>query len=149
MCALVSDEEPDAISRFNLDEDPDDDLPRRSYWWSLHRPETYALAAFALAVVTLMSLGGAQEIYQTIILVIRPQDSGRVALFALAGIRLAVAILAIIAAVVSIRSEDEDTTWSPPVARAAILVAVVSALLSAASLIVTAAASDPNNDQGF
>ena len=144
----MSDEEPDAISRFNLDEDPDDDLPRRSYWWSLHRPETYALTAFALAFVTLLEVGAAQEIYQAIAFLIRP-GSPRDALFALAGTRLAIDLFAIGAAVLSIRSEDEDTTWSPPVARAAILVAVVSALLSAASLIVTATTSDPNGDQSF
>ena len=145
----MSDDETQDIARFNLDEDPDGDLPARSYWWSLHRPETDALASFALAIVTLMSVGGAQEIYQAIIFVVRSPGSPRDALYALAGIRAAVGIIAIIGAAISIRSEDDDSTWSPPVARAAILVATISVILSAAALITRAASSDPSNDQNF
>ncbi len=149
MCALVTDDETDAISRYNLDDDdPDGSLPQRSYWWSLHRPETYALTGFALAFGTLLSYGPAQELVQSIAFSIQSQSEHTV-LYIASGVRLGIALLAILAAVISIRSEDDDTTWTPPVARATLLVAAFSALVSIAALIATAVGSDPSQNPNF
>jgi hypothetical protein len=146
----MTSDETDSISRYNLDDDGDDaGIPQRSYWWSLHRPETYALVAFALAAGTLISIGGAQELFQSVLLNLGSTNSEKPLVYTLSGIRLGVAVLAILAAVISIRAEDDDTTWSPPFARAAILVATLSALLSAASLILTANASTSPDNGGF
>lgn len=136
-------DEPDAIARYNLDE-PEDDLPERSYWWSLHRPETYALTALGLAVASLLTLGPAQEIAQAIIL--SGSHSEKALLLTLSGIRLGMSLLAILCAAISVRSEDEDTTWSAPVARAGLLLATLAALMSIGSLITVGLLSgDPNN----
>jgi hypothetical protein len=145
----MSSDESDHITSYNLDEDHDDDLPQRSYWWSLHRPETYAITALALAFGTLLSFGAAQEIAQAILYSDRGSSTEEVLLYVLSGIRLGVALLAIGAAALSIRSEDDDTTWSAPAARAAILVASLSALLSVAALITTATSSTPDVNNGF
>lgn len=147
MCRGMTSDESDAIRSYNLDDDADgDDLPGRSYWWSLHRPETYAVASLAIAIVTLISLGPAQEVTQAIFYA-EGGDSQRKFLMIQSGIRLAIALFAIFAAMLSVRSEDEDTTWSPPLARAAILVAILSALFSAAALITAAVSSDPSQPQ--
>jgi hypothetical protein len=142
-------EEPDAITRYNLDDEDDGDMPARSYWWSLHRPETYAIAALAIAFAALTNIGPAQEIAQAILFSINGPSSEKDLLYAIGGIRLALAVFAIVAAVLSIRSEDPDTTWSPPVARAALLLAILDAVLSAASLIVTTLVSEPNQNNNF
>jgi uncharacterized BrkB/YihY/UPF0761 family membrane protein len=143
----MTSDESDAIRSYNLDDDSHDDLPQRSYWWSLHRPETYALVAVLIAFSALISIGPAQEIAQAILFSVNGPSSEKDLLYAVGGIRLALSLLAIVAAVISIRSEDDDTTWSPPVARAAILLAILDAVLSAASLIVTATVSDsPESD---
>ncbi|MBV9098191.1 MAG: hypothetical protein JO079_09050 [Frankiaceae bacterium] len=139
-------DEPDGITRYNLDDDHlGDELPARSYWWSLHRPETYALASLAVAFASLISVGPGQEIAQAVLYGVGGPSSGRDLLYALSGVRLAMALFAILAAVLSIRSEDADSTWSPPVARAGILLAIVDAVLAAAALIVTATVSDPSS----
>jgi 1,4-dihydroxy-2-naphthoate octaprenyltransferase len=143
----MTSDESDAI-RFNLDEDPDDEDLQRSYWWSLHRPETYAIASLAIAIVTLVSFSPAQEVTQAIFYADRG-DNQRTFLMIQAGIRLGVALFAIFGAMLSVRSEDDDSTWSPPLARAAILVAVLSALFSAATLITTAAASAEPDSLNF
>ena len=147
----MTSDESDAITSYNLDHDDDDDDEYlvRSYWWSLHRPETYAIVALAFAVGTLLSFGAGQEIAQAIIFASRASSTEQTLIYVLAGIRLGVALLAIGAAVLSIRSEDDDSSWSPPIARAAILVATLSALLSAAALITTATSSTPSDNQGF
>lgn len=146
----MTSDDSDAITSYNLDHDPEEDEAlRRSYWWSLHRPETYAIAALTFAVGTLLSFGAGQEIAQAIIFASRSSDTEQTLLYILAGLRLGVALLAIGSAVLSIRSEDDDTTWSPPVARAAILVASLSALLSIAALITTATSSSPDQGSGF
>ena len=143
MCRGMSSDESDAITSYNLDHEPDDDdLPGRSYWWSLHRPETYAIASLAIAIVTLISLAPVQELTQAIFFA----DTGhsqRTFLIIESGIRLGVALLTIFGAMLSVRSEDEDSTWSPPLARAAILVAILAALFSAAALITAVVSSDP------
>lgn len=139
----MTSDESDAITSYNLDDEPDEEFPKRSYWWSLHRPETYALAALATAIVTVVSLAPAQEIAQAIFFSSNG-NSEKHLLLALSGIRLGVALIAILGAVLSIRSEDDDTTWSPPVARAALLVAGLSVLLSAAALITVSLTSDPS-----
>jgi cell division protein FtsW (lipid II flippase) len=139
----MTSDESDAITSYNLDDDADDDMPSRSYWWSLHRPETYAIASLAIAIVTLISLGPAQELTQAIFFA-DSGDSQRKFLMIQSAVRLAIALFAVFGAMLSVRSEDEDTTWSPPLARAAILVAVLSALFSAAALITTAVSSDPS-----
>lgn len=144
----MTSDESDAITSYNLDDDPHDDLPARSYWWSLHRPETYAIAALGLALVTLMSLAPSQELAQSILVAVHSPSGEKDYLYALAGIRLGLALIAIVTAMLSVRAEDEDTTWSPPLARAALLLAVLSALLSVAALITTATVSD-NEDSGF
>jgi hypothetical protein len=147
----MTSDESDAITSYKLDHDADDDddLPPRSYWWSLHRPETYAIAALTFALGTLLSFGASEEIAQAIVFSVRSANSEHILLYTLAGIRLGGALLAIGTAALSIRSEDDETTWSPPVARAAILVAALSALLSVAALITIATASTPGDNTGF
>jgi len=148
VCRGMTSDESDAIRSYDLDDDPDDDDEdmRRSYWWSLHRPETYAVASLVIALVTLISSAPAQELTQAIFYAVQ-ERSQRTLLMVGSGIRLAVALFAIVCAMLSVRSEDEDSTWSPPLARAAILVAILSALFSAASLITTATGSDPTQPE--
>jgi hypothetical protein len=149
----MSTEEPpppaDDVIRYRLDgDDPgDDDLPRRSYWWSLHRPETYAVTALALAFVTLMSLAPAQELAQAV-QVHSPNGpfDEKTLLLVVSSVRLGMAVLSIVCAGIAVRSEDDDVTWSAPLARAAILVAVVSALVSIASLITEITAGSPDQN---
>lgn len=136
----------DGITRYNLDDDGiGDDLPARSYWWSMHRPETYAIVALAIGLVTLMSLAPAQELGQALFIIGQTPNSEQDFLITLSGARLGVGLLGIFAAVLSIRSEDADSSWSPPVARAGLLLAVLGVLLSAATIIATLASGSPDN----
>jgi hypothetical protein len=129
----VTSDESDALASHDTGDDGDE-LPPRRYWWSLHRPETYALTAFAIALVSLMSFG-ATTLIQAILYALKSQDE-RTSLVTAAGVRLGLALLAVLAAAVAIDDEDEDSTWSPPVARAALLVAVLAALLAVAAIVV-------------
>lgn len=101
-----------------------------SLWWALHRPETYALAAIVLAVGALF--GGLLPSFE-FVQAFDPNAGGsdfRVTLGVAAGVRLGVAALAAALAVASLRTEDEDVTWSAPVARAALIVATLAALFA-------------------
>lgn len=113
----------------------------RSLWWALHRPETYALAAIALAFVTLFSIEIEFEIVQAFSL--NGNVGPRAVYGASAGIRGGLAVLAIVLAAMSVRSEDEDTTWSAPVARAALIVGVIG-LAFAVTTLIGVLVSDPN-----
>lgn len=106
----------------------------RSVWWAVHRPETYALAGFTLAVVALLQIGPADRLVQTFLLDDRSFSFSRqlgwgaaiYGLLALGGLGLAAA---------AIRTEDEDSTWSPPVARAALVVGVVALVIAVVAVI--------------
>jgi peptidoglycan/LPS O-acetylase OafA/YrhL len=145
----MTSDESDAISRYNLDDDDDsnDDLPERRYWWSLHRPETYALTA---AVIALSSISAAAtDLYQAILFALSTEFGGKTSQLTVSATRLGMALLGVLAAAVSIRDEDEDSTWSPPVARAALLVTSLAAVLSLTAIIITAATSTgPSNNFG-
>jgi drug/metabolite transporter (DMT)-like permease len=143
----MTSDESDAITSYNLDDEPDEDLPLRRYWWSLHRPETYAITALAIGFASLFTLGPATDLIQSILYALAAHDE-KTNLLTVAGIRLGMALLGILAAAMSIRDEDENSTWSPPVARAALLLAVLAAVFSAAAMIVTAATSATPNDFG-
>jgi len=141
----MTSDEPDDIIRYNLDDHDGDDLPARSYWWSLHRPETYAIAALTIASGSLLTLAPIQELVRAILDAVTNTEE-RITIIALSGSRLVVSLIAMFAAVLSIRSEDEDTTWSAPVARAALLVAALSAVIATGSIIVAALTStQPQN----
>jgi hypothetical protein len=141
----VTSDESDALASHDAGDDGDE-LPPRRYWWSLHRPETYALTAFAIAFTSLLS-SGAQDLIQSILFALTSHDE-KTSLLTVSGARLGLALLAILAAAVSIRDEDDDSTWSPPVARAALLVASLATVLAAASMVITATASASPNDFG-
>lgn len=133
-------------SDLDFDDDP---VGPPSLWWAVHRPETYALAALTLAVATLLGLSPAYEIVQAFLLNGNGNgDRGRLLLGIPAGIRLGVALLAIGLAVASIRSDDEDTTWSAPVSRAALVIAVLAAALALTTLIGLLVADTPQTS-GF
>jgi hypothetical protein len=127
---------PDDADTDRLDDQADDELGTtdRSFWWALHRPETYALAAMVLAVAGLFGplLPGFE--------LVQAYDPGgsnefRLSLGVTAGVRLGVAALAAGLAVASLRNEDSDVTWSAPVARAALIVAALAALFALAILL--------------
>jgi hypothetical protein len=122
-------------------------LPQRSLWWAGHRPETYALVALVTAVSGFFGLTEAFEVVEAFL--INNNDSQQLVYGYAGGIRVAVALVAILAAILSIRSEDEDTTWSAPVARCALVVAVLAALLGAATIVGAVTASSPNPINGF
>jgi hypothetical protein len=121
------------LSMGPLDEldDDYDEAPRSSMWWALHRPETYAVAALALAVIAMVGLAP-QELEQALAY---GQQGPKTFLGVGAGVRLGIAALAVLLAIMSIRTEDEDSGWSQPVARAALVVGAVAVALAAASLI--------------
>jgi hypothetical protein len=138
---------PDDAGHDRLDNTTDDDADvttERSLWWALHRPETYALAALVMAVTaTLGSLPGF-EIAQAFNLGIG--SDFRRPLAVAAAVRLGVAVLAAALAVLSIRHEDEDVSWSAPVARAALVVALVAAIFA---LIVFTGLLINDDDTGY
>jgi hypothetical protein len=139
-------EPPDELEttvRYTLDEDDGDHLPPRSYWWSLYRPETYALTGLAIGVLGLLGNAANQAITQAVFL--NGPSSERALLLTSSGIRLGFALLGILAAVLSIRSEDDDVTWSPPVARSGLLIGALGAAVAVASLIATLLSSLPDN----
>jgi hypothetical protein len=121
------------IDRLDNTTDAADELDaNRSLWWALHRPETYALTAMAMALAALFGLLPGFEIAQAF-------DVGlngiRGPLAVTAGVRLALAVIAAALAVRSIATEDEDVTWSAPVARASLAVSVVATLFSAITIV--------------
>jgi hypothetical protein len=143
----MTEEQPEQIAKFNLDDEPDGELPSRSYWWSLHRPETYALASFALAFTSLFALGAAQDLIEAISYGISPHEQ-KTGLLIVCIVRLGVSLIALLGAGLSIRDEDDDTTWSPPVARAALLLAGLAALFTIAAMIIIGVTSSSPNDFG-
>jgi 1,4-dihydroxy-2-naphthoate octaprenyltransferase len=112
-----------------------DDLPEftPNLWWALYRPETYALSSLVLAVSVWIASAPIGEFLSLVFF--DTGESFRNVYGTTAAIRLALALLAIGMAVTSIRSEDEDTTWSPPVARTALIIASIGALFAIATLI--------------
>jgi hypothetical protein len=117
----------------NTNDDDDGAAAERSLWWALHRPETYALSALVLAATSLTQLLPGFELAQA--WEVGDNGSLRGSLGLSAGIRLAVAALAVVLAILATRHEDEDATWSPPVARAGLVVAIVALVFAVASLI--------------
>lgn len=117
-----------------------------SLWWAVHRPETYAVAALALAFVTLFSIEIEFEVVHAFAL--NDNISERVLYGVPAAIRGGLALLAIGFAVMSIRAEDEDTTWSAPVARAAVVVALIG-LAFAVTTVIGVLVSDTPHIPGF
>lgn len=145
----MTSDESDAITSYNLDDndDSDDDLPERRYWWSLHRPETYALTAAVLALSTISA--AATDLYQAILFALSTESEAKTSQLTVSGTRLGIALLGVLAAAVSIRDEDEDSTWSPPVARAALLVTSLAVLLTLTAIIIIATTSTgPPNEFG-
>jgi hypothetical protein len=127
---------PDDAGLDRLDNPTDDNdhaAAQQSLWWALHRPETYALSALVLAAIALTQLLPSFEISQA--WEVGDGNSFRGTLGLSAGLRLAVAVGAVVLAGLAIRTEDEDVTWSAPVARAALVVAVVAILFALAALL--------------
>ena len=128
---------------------PEDSRPGgpQSLWWAMHRPETYAIAALALAVTTLFSVALEDEVVRAFT-VGSSTLSLRVIYGVPAAVRGGLALGAVMLAVMSIRSEDDDTTWSAPVARAAIVLAVIAAAF-AVTTVIGVLVSDTPRIPGF
>jgi hypothetical protein len=128
---MPADESPHLDDQFTQGADSD-----RSMWWAMHRPETYALAALVLAVTALFSFGPGRLLSE--IFFINGDHGIRAPLATGAGIDAGLALVAFGLALASIRAEDEDATWSPPVARAALVVGGIAAAFQIVALIVLA-----------
>jgi hypothetical protein len=116
-------------------------------WWALHRPETFALSAFAVGMTTFIGLGPFYEVVQSFLL--GDQDySLSTQLGVAAAVRAGVAVLAIGLAVLSIRAEDDDATWSPSLARAALVVSALAAAF-AITTVVGVLVTDTPHVPGF
>lgn len=126
--AMTTDEERPAQPTDEVDAGPEPSL-----WWALHRPETYALTAFTLGFIDFVGRGPLYDVVRSY-MVFATEDNTRVALGVPAALQAALALLAAGLAVASIRSEDEDVTWSASVARTALVVAALAFLLSVVSL---------------
>jgi hypothetical protein len=119
----------DEIANGDLDAEP----PPPRLWWTLHRPETYSLAAFMLAALSVLNIGAGNTIASAVEV---SSNNPRLAFGVEAGIRLAVAVVAFGLGWLAVRFEDDDVTWSAPVARAALVVGGLSVLLNLASVVV-------------
>jgi uncharacterized membrane protein len=116
-----------------VDDDHGGDDRGANLWWAVHKPETLALAALVIAVALLMFTEPLQE-FATLAFFNTGNGNIRDVYGTMAGIRLGMCVFALALAVMSIRSEDDDATWSPPVARAALIVGGLAALLAIATL---------------
>jgi hypothetical protein len=109
--------------------------------WALNPPETYSIASLALAIASIIGFGPGALLAEAIF--INGEFSARGEVMTSSGVGVGICVVAIVLAWLAVRTEDEDSTWSPPIARAALVVALLAGVLALSALVV-AAATTPN-----